>query len=365
MAVVAIAAPSRANAVSQRLFDSLIATFDVASINLGIRMGYYKALAQIGEANSIELAIHVDANERYTREWLEHQAVSGFLDVALPSDNGKERRYRLGPDLEPIFTDESGEQAILHFLRSGWASVMAFDDVAGVFRSGKGLPFGHYGDDMRIGQALGTRWGYMNDLVNDWLPAMPDVHQRLLENPQARIADIGFGAGWSSIALARAYPNAHVHGLELDVASVELANRLAEQEGVADRVTFIVQDAGDPILKGTYDFACAFECVHDMANPIEVLAAMRGLVGSGGTVLIVDENVNDTFEAPGSDVERLFYGYSIFHCLPGSMDGTHPAGTGTVMRQATLREYATKAGFAAVDLLPIENDFFRFYRLTA
>jgi SAM-dependent methyltransferase len=245
------------------------------------------------------------------------------------------------------------------------ASVLTFEDVARASRTGEGLPFGHYGEDMRIGQALGTRWGYMNDLITEWLPAMPDVHERLQTKPDAKIADIGFGMGWSSIAMARAYPNARVDGLDLDEASVEAAHRIANEEGLGDRLRFMVQDAGDPALSGQYDLATAFECVHDMANPVEALAAMRSLVGAGGTVLVVDENVNDEFEAPGSDIERIFYGYSMFHCLPGSMDGDHPAGTGTVMRQSTFRGYAAAAGFKAVDLLPIENDFFRFYRLTA
>jgi hypothetical protein len=41
------------------------------------------------------------------------------------------------------------------------------------------------------------------------------------------------------------------------------------------------------------------------------------------------------------------------------------AGTGTVMRPATLRRYATEAGFSSVEILPIENDLWRFYRLVS
>ena len=37
--------------------------------------------------------------------------------------------------------------------------------------------------------------------------------------------------------------------------------------------------------------------------------------------------------------------------------------TGTVMRPSTFISYATQAGFKSVDILPVENDFFRFYRL--
>jgi hypothetical protein len=34
------------------------------------------------------------------------------------------------------------------------------------------------------------------------------------------------------------------------------------------------------------------------------------------------------------------------------------------MRADTVRRYAEAAGFSDVDILPIENDFYRYYRLT-
>jgi SAM-dependent methyltransferase len=173
------------------------------------------------------------------------------------------------------------------------------------------------------------------------------------------------GAGWSSIAFARAYPNVVVDGFDLDDASVEAANENARREGVADRVRFHVRDAGDPALARQYDLATAFECIHDMWNPVGALDAMRRLVGPGGTVLVMDEGVADAFGAIGDDVERFMYGFSFLHCLPVGMVVQPSAGTGTVMRSHTFRSYATEAGFADVEILPIANDFFRFYRLTA
>jgi 2-polyprenyl-3-methyl-5-hydroxy-6-metoxy-1,4-benzoquinol methylase len=360
-----VATQSPAGAVTERLFNSIIATFETASVSLGHRLGLYVALRDLGTATSGQLAERAGTNERYTREWLEHQAASGLIEVAIPSESGTERAYRLIPGTESLFTDRTGEQAIIHFVQSAMASILATPDVARVFRTGEGLPFGHYGEEMRVGQAMGTRWGFMTELAEVWLPALPDIHERLQSKEGARIADIGFGAGWSSVALARAYPNAFVDGFDLDEASVRMAQEIADAEGLGDRLRFRVQDAADPMLSGNYDLAVAFECLHDMAHPVGALAAMRNLVGPGGTVLIVDENVSDSFEAPASDIERVMYGYSVFHCLPGSMDGENPAGTGTVMRQATMRRYAAEAGFRSVEVLPIENDFFRFYRLNA
>jgi len=34
-----------------------------------------------------------------------------------------------------------------------------------------------------------------------------------------------------------------------------------------------------------------------------------------------------------------------------------------VLREPTVRDLAGRAGFGSVEVLPIENDFFRFYRL--
>ena len=100
------------------------------------------------------------------------------------------------------------------------------------------------------------------------------------------------------------------------------------------------RDAGDPELAGQYDFALAVECVHDMADPVAVLGAMRRLVGPGGTVLIVDERVPDAFAPNGDEVERMMYGFSVLHCLPVGMVDKPSVETGTVMRRPTFRRYA-------------------------
>ena len=152
-------------------------------------------------------------------------------------------------------------------------------------------------------------------------------------------------------------------GYDLDEPSVELARRNAEKAGVADRVTFHVRDASDPALEGRYELATAFECVHDMGRPVEALRAMRRMVGGGGAVMIADERVPDSFRAPGDEVDRLMYGWSVLFCLPTGLADEPSVGTGTVMRQRTLRRYAEKAGYRGVEVLPIENDLWRFYRL--
>jgi hypothetical protein len=120
----------------------------------------------------------------------------------------------------------------------------------------------------------------------------------------------------------------------------------------------------DTVDAASYDAVFAFECVHDLADPVGVLAAMRRLAGGDGAVIVMDERVAETFTAPGDEVERLMYGYSLVCCLADGLAHQPSAGTGTVMRPSTLRGYAVEAGFAGMEILDIENDFFRFYRLS-
>ena len=177
------------------------------------------------------------------------------------------------------------------------------------------------------------------------------------------MADVACGAGWSSIAIARTYPKATVDGYDLDAASVELARSNLAGSGVEDRVTFHLRDAGDPELAGSYQLVTVFEAVHDMSRPVEVLRALRGLAAEDGAVVVMDERVADVFTAPGDEVERLMYTYSVLCCLPVGLAESPSVGTGTVMRADTLRRYAAEAGFTDVEVLPIEHEVFRFYRL--
>jgi 2-polyprenyl-3-methyl-5-hydroxy-6-metoxy-1,4-benzoquinol methylase len=204
---------------------------------------------------------------------------------------------------------------------------------------------------------------FENLLGKEWLPSVPELHERLLADPPARIADVACGQGRSSIAIARAYPKVRVDGIDADHASVERAREILVGSGVEDRVTFQERDAADAELSGRYDLVTIFEALHDMSYPMNVLRAARGLLVDTGVVFIGDERTEDTFTAPASDVERLYYGFSVFHCLPVGMIGEGAAGTGTVIRAETVRRYASEAGFSRCDVVPIKHDFWRFYLL--
>jgi SAM-dependent methyltransferase len=356
-------ANERRDALADELFEKIIGAMEVATVYLGDRLGLYRALADGGSATPAELAGRTGTNERYAREWLEQQAVVGILEVDDADAEPSDRRYSLPAGHTEVLLDRDSLSYVAPVARFTIGLMRPLPALAEAFRTGEGLPYPDYGADAREGQADANRPMFVNLLGSEWLPAVPDVHERLLADPPARVADIGCGAGWSSISIARAYPRVQVDGYDLDEPSVDLARSNAEQAGVADRVAFHLRDASDPSLEGKYDLATAFECIHDMGRPVEALRAMRRLVGESGTVIVADERVADSFNAPSDDTERLMYGWSVLFCLPTGLADEPSVGTGTVMRQHTLRRYADEAGYKEVEVLPIENDLWRFYRL--
>ena len=181
--------------------------------------------------------------------------------------------------------------------------------------------------------------------------------------PPARVADVACGQGRSSIEIARGYPKVLVDGIDSDRASIARAREHLAGSGVADRVTFHERNAADAGLAGRYDLVTIFEALHDMSYPVDVLRAARNLLAEEGVVFIGDERTEDEFTGPAGEIERLYYGFSVFHCLPVGMIGENAAGTGTVMRAETVRRYAAEAGFTSCEVLPIEHDFWRFYLL--
>lgn len=354
-----------ADELVERLFGATLGTLELFCVYVGDQLGFYRALGEGGPATAPELAARAGTSERYTREWLEQQATAGILTCANPDAAPDERRFALPEAYIPLFTDPDDLSTVTPMAQITAGAIAPLRLLLDAFRSGAGVPYADYGEDLHAGQAGFTRPMFTHQLVQEWMPAMPDIAARLAADPPARIADIGMGQGWSSIAFARGYPRVLVDGFDLDEASVLAARQNAEAAGVGDRVTFQVRDAGDPALAGHYDLAIAVECIHDMSDPVSVLAAMRRLVGPGGTVLIVDERVPDTFAPNGDEIERYMYGFSVLHCLPVGMVEQPSAETGAAMRRPTFRRYASEAGYAQVDELPIDNPFYRFYRLLA
>ena len=350
--------PTTTDALVERLFGATIESLELFSVYLGTELGLYGALEQHGPLTAPELAERAAIAPRYAREWLEQQAVAGFLEVEDAGAATDDRRYALPPEHARVLAHPGDMAHVAPFahLIAGIGGVIG--RVADAYRTGDGVPYSEYGEAFRHGQGHINRPAYTHELPDEWLGAMPDVAARLRAGG-ARVADAGCGQGWSTLAVARAFPDAQVDGFDADPGSIADARRHAD----VPNAVFHTADADAVAQHGPYDLVLILETLHDLARPVEALAAARAGLAAGGTVLVVDEKVADEFAAPGDEVERMMYGWSVVHCLPTQLVEQPSAAIGTVMRADTVRECAAAAGFSRVSVLPVENDLFRLYRL--
>jgi 2-polyprenyl-3-methyl-5-hydroxy-6-metoxy-1,4-benzoquinol methylase len=352
----------RLGAFIGRLIESCVAAGELVTVDLGRTLGLYAALAA-GPQTPPELAAATSIHPRYAREWLEQQAVAGIVEVADDGD-GDTRSFSLPVEhAVPLLEEESLAYAgaIAGIPESMAKTVGALRDA---FRTGGGVPYAAY--EIHDLQAAFNRPAFSNQLTSQWLPTVPGLVQRLGADG-AEAVEVGCGEGWAAIALATAFPKLRVLALDNDETSIVAARLHAGAAGVQDRVRFEVCDVSEPLDAedvGRYDLVCAFEMLHDVADPVGVLRNAHAAMKAGGTVLVMDERTEEQFTAPGELLERFFYMASVLHCLPVGMATQPSAGTGTVMRPDTVRRYASEAGFADVTVLPIEHEMFRFYRLS-
>jgi len=348
-------------AFAGRVFDSVLGLIDSWSIYVGDKLGLYDALAQDALTRD-EVASQTHTHWRYIGEWLEQQVTTGILDVDDASADAADRVYSLPEAHREVLVDRDSLNYLTPFVRLVTAGGLQLPALLDAYRNGGGVPWEQYGDDMRTGQGDMNRPWFVNALATDWFPNAPEIHERLAQ-PDARVADIGCGEGWSSIAMAGAYPGLTVDGYDIDEASISAARRHAADAKLSDRVRFHHVDGDAVSEKGVFDVVTLFECVHDMSDPVSVLESVRDLVKPDGHVVVMDEAVAEAFGDSTDEVERLMYGFSLFVCLPDGMSHEGSVGTGTVMRPSKLTEYATAAGFSGISVLPIENDLWRFYEL--
>lgn len=349
--------------LSERVFHSAIQSLELFGIYLGKRLGLYKVLEKSGAMTPGELARAAGLHERYAREWLEQQAVAGFLVVEQQNADAAMRRYILPAEHTGVLAKDDDPAHVAPFAQMIVGIAAALPEVVDAYRNGNGVAYEKYGVDFRQGQGAINRPAFRQDLVDDWMPSIPDLHDYLDSTEGARIADVGCGEGWSTIALANAYPNATVIGYDLDQASIEAANGHAASIG--SNAAFYHRDAADMATDGPFDLILILESLHDMSQPTKALSALRSALTPHGSLVVVDERVSETFTAPGDDVERMMYGWSISHCLPVAMSDSPSEAIGTAIRPETVRNCAANAGFTNIEFLPIDNELFRFYRLRA
>jgi 2-polyprenyl-3-methyl-5-hydroxy-6-metoxy-1,4-benzoquinol methylase len=296
-------------AVGQTIAD-LGAALSGVLVNIGRRLGLYKAMAEIGVCTSEQLAQATGVRERYVREWLNSQAAGGY--VRYESDG---HRYTLPAAQAMVLAIEDSPIYMAPAFEVAAAFWLDEERILETFRSGEGLGWHEHNERLFCGTEMFFRTGYRTHLVSEWLPALDGVVERLRVG--ARVADVGCGHGASTIVMARAFPESRFVGIDYHADSIRTAGLRAREAGV-DNVQFEVATA--KCYGGrNFDLVCFMDCLHDLGDPLGALVHARHAVTSDGKVMLVEPYAGNTVEENLNPVGRLFYAASAMARTPNSL----------------------------------------------
>jgi 2-polyprenyl-3-methyl-5-hydroxy-6-metoxy-1,4-benzoquinol methylase len=339
---------------------------DITVIELGTlitiadRLGLYDRLAEGGPATSAEFADRAQIHERYAREWLSGMACHGYLTY-----NNADKRFSLPAEHAFVLADHDSPVYLTSMFGMAPAIWHNIDLLTDAFRDGGGVPQARFGDEFWCGFERFTRTGFRNNLVQDWIPAMPEVDAALRAG--GSVADVGCGNGQALLFLAKGYPDAKLVGYDNYAPAIEAANANAAEAGLADRVHYEVVDVTREI-PGTFDLITTFDVVHDMPHPRPALSKIRQALKPNGTYFVLEFNfsgdVQENIDHP-MGIGTFGYAASTNYCMTQAL-AVGGEGTGTCMGEPKARELASEAGFTHFRRIDFPNNPFNlFYEIRA
>lgn len=323
-----------------KMLGDLGGALSVPTVRLGMRLGLFEALAE-APATASELAQRAGGlHERYVREWSLAQAANGYVDYDPASE-----RFSLSPEQALVFAVPDSPVYLPGAFELVAAMIEAEPKVEQCFRNGTGVRWGDHAGCLFCATGAFFRPGYVNNIVQSWIPALDGVEGRLKAG--ATVADVGCGVGFSTLLMAEAYPESTFTGYDFHEPSIEDARRHARDHGLADRVRFEVAEA-KKIAETGFDLVTMYDCLHDMGDPRGCAAHIRNILRPGGTWMIVEPIAGNTPAENMNPVGRLYYNASTMICVPTSLDQEVGEGLGAQAGEAKLSAILHEGGFASV-----------------
>jgi len=339
----------------KRVFDNLSGLTVSGMIYLGHELGLYRTLQDAGPLTSAEVAQRSGLHERWVREWLRGQAAAGLLEYA------GDGRFVLPPIAALVLANPQSPAFVAGSFAGLPQQFNVLPRLRESFATGIGLPYDALGPEGACGvEGMLAPW-FRTLLVPVALPRLDGVTAKL--EAGGTVADIGCGTGVALIEMAKAYPRSQFHGYEISEHALAQAARHQQNAQVAN-VAF--HDARTEPLPadGRFDFVTAFDCLHDMTHPAEVMRAVRRSMKPDGTWLIVDINAKPSFEEnlARNPMAAMMYGFSVLTCLSSSLSQPGGAGLGTLgFSEQVAREMTAAAGFTRFTRHEFDNPVNAYY----
>lgn len=210
-----------------------------------------------------------------------------------------------------------------------------------------------------LGRAVSGPWA-RTALVPVILPRLDGVVDKLTDG--ARVLDVGCGAGVAVEAIAQAFPNSSVEGVDLSLHAIERAReRLADLPNAAARHGR-AEDVADA---AAYDLVLTFDCLHDMTRPDAAMTAVRRSVREDGTWLVKEIRCRPTWEQNRRNpMLAMFFGFSISACMASATSEPGGAALGTVgLHGELLESMARDAGFSRFTVHDVDDPANLYYEI--
>ncbi len=328
---------TKLNELVGRVLGDLGGAVSIPLVRIGDALGLYKTLKEIGSANVDELAEAAGCAPRYVREWLSAQAASGYIH----HDRGQ---FSLTPEQAFIFAEPDSPVNLIGAFDTAAAMVENQAKVQAAFKTGRGVAWGEQAGCMFCAVARLFRPGYVNALVQEWLPALHGVLEKLKAG--AKVADVGCGHGLSTVLMAQAFPNSQFTGYDFHPASIAAATAHARSHGLKN-LNFEVGRAQD--FKGTdFDLITCFDCLHDMGDPLAAAAHIRKALKDDGTWMVVEPIAGDRLEDNLNPIGRLYYSASTMICVPTSLAQETGMALGAQAGEERLAQVIRSGGFRQI-----------------
>ncbi len=323
---------------------------------LGDRLGLFRDLAANGPAVASDFAKRTGINENYAKEWLAGMTSAGYLEYDPTS-----QLFTLPPEHRPVLSQEEGPFFIggTHQMILGMLPIV--ESLEDAFRSGKGIPMAAYGSNTWEGMERDMIGLYKAKLLQEWIPAMPDVLAMLERG--AHVADIGCGGGRVLIMLAQAFPKSRFVGIDIFKPLIERAEFNAETAGVSDLIEYKVLDASLG-LPDRYDLITTFDVIHE-TDPLRMLRAIRNSLMPGGRYVCLDVKCEKALEDNINPLAALRYGFSLLFCMSISLANGGAAHGTMGLPEEKIKQLCLDAGFSSVRLVPLEKSNHNLYEARA
>lgn len=278
-----------ADAQVERIFEWRRGFNAMHLIDLGIRLGLFRAFADTPGVTAAAIAARLKLHLPYVSTW----CISAYGFALLEADD-EERRYRLAPHINEILANMAHPRYLGGYVQLG--TQFATEDyrcAVEAFRSGATVPF--QGRSEAFAQAVAQAVAGVNVMVaRKILPAIADLTERL--NSGGRLLEIGCGTGNLQLQLAKAFPGAYCTGVDIDPTGLVAARAAIRAAGLEHRVSIVEGDIVDAVQGQTFDVVLMVEVLHEISPDIRA-AVVRGCADAlrpGGWLVVVDETYPTT-----------------------------------------------------------------------